>query len=394
MPADATAVPTAELLVYDVIGSSWWDDGVTAKQVVNFLADQPDDAEVHVRINSPGGDAFEGVAIYNVLAQNPRRIVVHVDGLAASAASVIAMAGDEIRMAENALMMIHNSSGLTIGTAAEHEKTIEVLRKLDVTLATTYAARSGRDLADVSGWMDAESWFGADEAIEHGLADATDEAKRVEATWGRDGHRLLATYQHAPQHLPDVSVPRARQPSTRIAACAAEEPKMALEQICAALGLPEDAQEDTIVAAVAAKDDELERLAAKLDEAKSNEPDPVAWVPRSEFDALRQRVETAETKNLDRELEDAIKAAEGKLVFNDADRDRFRKHIRDGAMSLDAFREEIAARAVSPLAVKDDPPAQDNTDHGLTDAEIKLCEQTGLNKERFAANKAKRAGKL
>lgn len=387
----------AELLIYDVIGYDWWTDGgVTAAQVVNFLAEQDDDAEIHVRINSPGGDAFDGVAIYNALARDSRRVIVWVDGLAASAASVVAMAGDQIHMAANALMMIHDAWTITLGTAADHEAAAEMLHRVDGALAKTYAARTGAAQSDVQEWMDDETWMDADEAKERGFADVVDEAKQAEASWGRGGQRVLASFKNKPDHLS----PAPQQRPQRIAAQAVQEQPMDLKKICAALGLPEDAQDDTILAAIEARGEVLATdniaLAAVIPAVTPIEPDPVAYVPRADFDALRSRVEAADKATLSRDIEDAIKAAEGKLVFSDADRERFRKHLESGGMSIAAFREEIAAREMSPLAIPDEVTARTSaTDqHGLTHVEKELCARTGLDPEKFAANKAKRAGRL
>lgn len=388
MPSRARASDTdpeiAELVIFDVIGSDLWGEGVDAKSVVNWLAEQSDDAEIHVRINSPGGAAFEGTAIYNVLARDPRRVVVHVEGLAASAASLVVMAGDEISMAQNALMMIHGASGLTIGTAVDHEDTAKVLHKIDDTLAKTYAARTGADLSDVVAWMDAETWMDADEARERGFADAVTEAKKAEASWGRRAQQVLASFRHPPKHLSASPQPRPQQ----IAAQAVQENTMEhLAQIRAALGLPEDAQPETVVAAVEALNEKCEGAA---NTERIAEPDPVAYVPRADFDELRTKLAQLEGKGLDRDIEDAIKAAAGRLVFSDADRDRFRKHLKGGAMSLAAFREEIAARELSPLAVKDEVVAAKTDEIGLTAREVEWCEEHGLDKQLFAKNKAKR----
>ena len=384
----AEAAQIAELLIYDTIGSDMWGEGVAAADVVNWLAEQDANAEIHVRVNSPGGYVFEGTAIYNALAHDPRRVVMHIDGLAASAASEIVMAGDEIRIAANAVIMIHNAAGFTIGTAADHDDTAEILRRLDAALAKTYAARTGGDLGEIKAWMDAETWMDADEALERGFATEVVEAKKAEARWGRRGHEIAASFKHPPQQL---SPSLARPMTTQIAAMAAEEKLMDPTKICAALGLPEDAKTETIVAAIQALSEKSES-AATIELAA--EPDPVAWVARADLDEERAKRAALEKKVLARDTEDAIKAAEGKLVFSDADRDRFRKHIESGAMTLDAFREEIAARELSPLAVKDEVQAHATTDTGLSPAEVEHCEKHNLNKELFAKNKAKRAGRI
>jgi ATP-dependent protease ClpP protease subunit len=381
--ADAESASVAELLIYDVIGSDFWGDGVDAKGVVNFLAEQDDAAEIHVRINSPGGAAFEATAIYNALARDPRRVVVYIDGLAASAASLVAMAGDQIRMAKNALMMIHGATGITIGTASDHESMVEVLHKVDGTMAKTYADRSGLGQPDVESLMEAETWMDAAEAEAHGFADIVDEAKHLEASWGRRGQQVVASFRKAPQHLS----PAPQQRPLHIAAQAVEEQPMDLTKICAALGLPEDAQEDTIVAAIEARE-----AGENIAVASIIEPDPREYASRKDLDDVRAHAKQLEAQLRDRDLEDLLVQAEGRVVFSDSDRDRYRKFVREGGMTLEALREEIENKPVSPLATQDEitarTPATD--EDGLDADDQAFCAHYGLDPKVFAKNKAKR----
>lgn len=126
-----------------------------------------------VRINSPGGDVFDGFAIYNLLKQHPARIKVKVDGLAASAASVVAMAGDEIEIADNALMMIHNPWTMAVGDAETMIETAALLEKVKGSIVTTYKARAKLSEDEIVALMNSETWFDAGGAIEAGLADRT-----------------------------------------------------------------------------------------------------------------------------------------------------------------------------------------------------------------------------
>ena len=142
-----------------------------------------DAAEITVRINSPGGDVFDGFAIYNLLAQHPAKINVKVDGWAASAASVIAMAGDTIEMAANALMMIHNPWTMAIGDSVSMRKSADLLDQIKGSILTTYQAKTSMDEADIAALMDAETWFDAKGAVEAGLATAiVGKAKEVKNT--------------------------------------------------------------------------------------------------------------------------------------------------------------------------------------------------------------------
>lgn len=184
-----------ELLLYDEIG--FW--GIRAKEFAEVLSGIEADT-IHLRINSPGGDVFDGVAIYNSLKQHPAQIVTHIDGLAASIASVIALAGDEVRIAPNAFFMIHNPWGVTIGDADLHRKMADTLDKVALgAIVSTYRAKTGADVETIETWMDEETWFAAEQAAEVGFVDAVEDATPAEArgTLPFD----LSIYQHVPSGL-------------------------------------------------------------------------------------------------------------------------------------------------------------------------------------------------
>lgn len=157
----------AEVMIYDEIGAY----GVTAKAFVAAIK-EIEAATINVRINSVGGDAFEATAIYNALREHDADIVVHIDGVAASAASVIAMAGDDIRMADNAYVMIHDAWGGAIGTAADMEKYSEMLEKVSGNIAEIYAKRAGGDAKQWRRKMLDETWYTAEEAKDAGLVES------------------------------------------------------------------------------------------------------------------------------------------------------------------------------------------------------------------------------
>lgn len=158
--------------VLDEIGEDpWTGGGVTAKRVAAALrAIGPN--EVQVNINSPGGDFFEGVAIYNLLREHKAKVTVNVLGIAASAASVIAMAGDEVRVAKTGFLMIHNAWGITVGNRHDMAAAAATLEPFDRAMRDLYAERSGQSPEDVESWMDAETFFTGQDAVENGLADA------------------------------------------------------------------------------------------------------------------------------------------------------------------------------------------------------------------------------
>lgn len=177
-----------ELLLYDRIGPDYWNGGgLTHQSVTDWLKALPSDAaKITVRINSPGGDVFEGVGIYNALvtwqaAQDGRKIEVRIDAIAASIASVIAMAGDDIVIAGNAMMMIHPASTVTWGTAENHRQSATLLEQIDGTILATYVARTSQKEADIKGWMDAETFMTAEESVARGFADRSEALKNKPA---------------------------------------------------------------------------------------------------------------------------------------------------------------------------------------------------------------------
>jgi ATP-dependent protease ClpP protease subunit len=155
-----------EIHIYDEIGYF----GVQAKTFIDEL-NSIDTRSVTLRLNTPGGEVFDGIAIYNALMAHPAKVNVHIDALAASIGSVIAMAGDTITMSAAATMMIHDGFAMQVGNAADMRKTAEVLDKTSDNLAQIYAARTGTDAAVWRERMLAESWYTADECVELGLAD-------------------------------------------------------------------------------------------------------------------------------------------------------------------------------------------------------------------------------
>ncbi|MFB6937578.1 head maturation protease, ClpP-related [Streptomyces chartreusis] len=157
----------AEVMIYDEIGR-WW--GTSADDLIAELR-QITSPRIRLRINSPGGSVFEGVAIANAFRSHAASVTVQVDAVAASIASVIAMAGDRIEMAPNSMMMIHDASGLCYGNAAEMEEMAELLDLLSDNIADAYAARAGGTREQWRDRMRAETWYLPDDAVENGLAD-------------------------------------------------------------------------------------------------------------------------------------------------------------------------------------------------------------------------------
>jgi ATP-dependent protease ClpP protease subunit len=188
---------TAELYIYDEIG--WF--GVTAADLANELR-AVTASTISVRLNSPGGDVFDGIAILNALRSHPAAVNVTVDSLAASIASVIAMAGDTVTMAPNSQMMIHAASGIVIGDAVDMREMADLLDKQTQNIASIYQSRAGGKLSDWRAAMDAETWYSAQEAVDAGLADEVGSTgKAPQNNWD------LSIYAHAGREqapAPDV----------------------------------------------------------------------------------------------------------------------------------------------------------------------------------------------
>lgn len=161
----------AEICIYDMIDSWGGEWGVSAAEVAAALVSLGNPAAIDVRLNSPGGDYFEGVNIAHQLARFPAVVTVHVDGLAASAASVIAMGGARIVMAQGSQMMIHEASSMAWGTASEMRRTADMLDQTNSDIAAMYAQRTGGDVATWRAAVAAETWYTAAQAVAAGLAD-------------------------------------------------------------------------------------------------------------------------------------------------------------------------------------------------------------------------------
>ncbi|NCH00371.1 Clp protease ClpP [Cronobacter malonaticus] len=157
--------------IFDVIGADYWGEGVTASRIAGALRSLNGE-DVMVNINSPGGDMFEGLAIYNLLREYDGKVTVKVLGLAASAASIIAMAGDEVQIGRGAFLMIHNCWVYAMGNRHDLAQIATDMAPFDKAMSDIYQARSGLDAATVDKMMDGETYIGGSEAVEKGFADS------------------------------------------------------------------------------------------------------------------------------------------------------------------------------------------------------------------------------
>lgn len=171
-----------EVWLYGIIGMDWFGDGVTAKQFADDLKKLGKVQTIDLRINSDGGVVTDARAIYNLLVEHPATVITHIDGIAASAASFVAMAGKEIEIAEGGFVMIHNARGVTIGEAEDHRRMAGVLDQVNQTIVDTYAARTKQEPKKLKKWMDEETWFTGKEAVANGFADRIVENMKVAAS--------------------------------------------------------------------------------------------------------------------------------------------------------------------------------------------------------------------
>jgi ATP-dependent Clp protease, protease subunit len=167
---DETGV--SELTIYGDIGESWWWESTSATDVDNALK-QAKDNDLVVRLNSPGGSAFDGIAIYNRLKAHKGKVTIHVDGWACSAASIIAMAADELIMGAGAMMMIHEASTIVWGSKTLMRKEADMLEKLEDGIVDIYMTKATVEREKIRNMVDSETWFSANEALEIGFATST-----------------------------------------------------------------------------------------------------------------------------------------------------------------------------------------------------------------------------
>lgn len=197
----ASGAKRGEAFIYgNVVSSKWYEEDVTAESFNSDLKALGDIDELDVYINSYGGSVFQGQAIYSILRRHKAHKTVYVDGIAASIASVIAMAGDVVKMPRNASMMIHNPMGLAFGNATEMRKTADELDKLREGMLAAYLAKTGEKTTEeeLVELLDAETWLNADECFDLGFVDEVIEAKEVAAC---GDPVLLARYKNVPEEL-------------------------------------------------------------------------------------------------------------------------------------------------------------------------------------------------
>lgn len=224
---------TTEIRIYDVIGWPFIEAAHVADQL-----DQVTTPNITVAINSPGGDVFDAVAIYNLLRQKDAKVTTRVDGIAASAASIIAQAGDRRVMVSGSQMMIHKAWTIAVGDSDEMAKVAEILAKQDSIIAGIYADRSEGEKDTFTDLMAEESWFDADETVAHGLADEVASPPRVEdrvpSKFAADAEALVGAVEAFVEEAEKVVAFRSEQgkpPLSDAASVAVDGMKAALDRL-------------------------------------------------------------------------------------------------------------------------------------------------------------------
>jgi len=282
---EAKAGGTAEIYLYDEI-SEW---GISARQFAADLKELGPVTLIVLRINSIGGQIMHGLAIFNLLKGHPARVEVHVDGVAASMASAIAMSGDEIVIAENAFMVIHNPIGGEYGEADDLRAMADVLDKLKVAVTNTYVARTGLDAEKVNALMAEETWLDAQQAVELGFADRIDKALKVAARIDPSRLRGFAS-------VPDSLQQHVQPMETRKMSASYQELKAALPEadaafLCAQL----DAGAEVDTAKAAFQKHQVDAARAEATEAKAAAAKAIADA-KAQVDAAQAEAKAATDK--------------------------------------------------------------------------------------------------
>jgi ATP-dependent protease ClpP protease subunit len=236
----------AEIYIYGDIGATYFDEsGVSVEDFVAQLDELDDVKALDVRINSPGGSAWDGMTIANAIIRHPAKVTTWIDGLAASAASLVAVAGDEVVTSKYGQAMLHNAHAVAMGTAKDMREIASQLDNLNASMAAYYADRAGGDAATWSRAMTKESWYNADEMLEAGLATRIDTSgvrEEVEAAVASAMAGTAEEYRYRGRTAAPAPVVRATNTT--------KESRMAdKKSLAASLGLPDDATDEDILAA-------------------------------------------------------------------------------------------------------------------------------------------------
>ena len=355
-----------ELDIFDDISASMWRENVVSAKSVRAQLKAAKGADLTLRINSRGGDVIEGLAIFNQIKAHDGRVTAHVTGIAASMASVIAMAADEVVMPKSAFIMIHNPFGCAFGDAEEMRSVADTLQAMQDTLLSAYAEKTGLPKDEIQAMMDKETYLSGPKALKLGFADRLEKQSRAKAE-----ARYLASLDgldNVPDEVrksvlgADCAIVPGDEVDVDIVDDLEEEDGMKLEEMEALLG--------KVLAPVVARLDKLEKPESK------ETPVPAAQAPDLAFELAR-----------DSAFDAAVSA--GKIPNTDADRARFVARAKDVA-SLDVLVKhyEAAAPVVSTAAAQlGTPPAREEGAPRFSEAQGKLAKKFGWNAEEIFKEK-------
>ena len=286
-----------EVAIYDEIGLG----GVSADDFIGDLK-QHAGKHVHLRLNSVGGDVVQGNAIYNALRRHKGGLTVHIDGLAASMASVIASAAPRTLIADNGMMMLHNPWTVMVGDADDLRKEADLLDKIKKAMVTAYKRKSGKDADEIVQMMDEETWLNAEQAVEAGLADGIEEGFEAAASVTPEAARARFDKLKAFMARKSANLPKAEETAPEVVEQTVEAP---------VTDAPVDtSSEDNMTAELQAKVDALQaELSAKVDadtvRAQADE------VTAKEIETLKAEVErlTAESASKDEQINELLAAS-------------------------------------------------------------------------------------
>lgn len=314
----------AEIFIYGDIGESWWGESVTAAEFVKEIAALDAD-ELTVRINSYGGSVSDGVAIYNAIKRHKARVTIAIDGVAISIASLIAMAGDTVEMADNALMMIHAPWGSATGNSADMRDMADVLDKYAQAMATSYAAKSGKSIDDVLALLSdgADHWLTATEAQADGYVDTVTAALAVAASFDREAFAART------QSLP----PDAGRETPAAAAATTQEKSMNQKTTPAADPQPAATINADDIRAAAIKAEADRRDGIDLAFSKFGHVAGMTDLKAACHKDTACTVEAAKLQILDKISTGATPAAGGHVVTVEDERDKFRAGAQAAIMA-------------------------------------------------------------
>lgn len=167
---------TGEIWLYDTIGPAW--AGMIDAESLHGALKEIGNRDLTLRISSPGGSVFDAVDMFNMIKRHASAVIAEVDGIAASAASFLMLAADEVRAAKNSTFMVHEAMTMTFGNKAEHQKSIEVLETIDANILGMYSDKTGKTTNEIAKLLEAETWMTADQALEFGLIDSIIDEER------------------------------------------------------------------------------------------------------------------------------------------------------------------------------------------------------------------------